>query len=260
MKETYVSGLLSGGYYNPGYIDGISAGSVSLTAINPILEGTVEGDVLIGQHQRNLAQAGTGANGTQATPDELPLGASLAINLIGGGTVADEVILADTAPELLPAGFNYLTSNFLNGAGPLAAPLSGILPTDAFHLPVITYSTAQLSADGLGSISIKGASRLSMQQDATLTVRPGGSVTLGNATSIDGTIVAHGGTIAISGFQPTAISTNGNPTAYVFPVDYENLVLGGMPRSMSRASGSTTLAPVPRPCSARPSPTADQSC
>ncbi|MEW6436329.1 MAG: filamentous hemagglutinin family protein [Pseudomonadota bacterium] len=221
ITEYYSTPLSRRSYYQPGYIDGVSAGSVSVSAVNPILEGDIVGSIVTGLKQAMLAQAPTGSGGAQTTFDQLPSGAALAINLTPQNAYSDEVVLADTAPEALPTDFNFLTTPYLNVAG---------LPTDSYGVPVITYSTSALSAEGLGSITIKGAAFLSMAPGAGLSVLPGGSVTLNDATTIDGTIIARGGTIALAGFTPTA--TLGNGAA---PVAYENLVLG--PDAVLNVSG-----------------------
>ncbi len=217
VTETWSNPLSSQGYYSPGYIDGVSAGGISVSAANPVLEGDIEGDIVTGLHQLQLAQADTGAGGSQLTPDQLPGGAALTINFkLGSLGSASAVVLDSTAPDVLGDGFAF--GSALN------------LPSNT-----ITYSTAALSADGLGSITIKGAPTLAMKEGASLSVLSGGSVTLNNATDIDGSITAHGGKISIAGFTPTATTSNGNPTAYVFPVAYEDLVLG--PHAVLDVSG-----------------------
>ncbi len=68
------------------------------------------------------------------------------------------------------------------------------------QIPVFTDS---LSAAGFGSIKITPQSGLRMTAGASLTVQPGGSVTLSNVTEIDGAINAPSGSIALAGYQPT---------------------------------------------------------
>src|SRR5262249_24668402 len=80
--DIYFDGLLAGGYNKAGYVDGISAGSIAVTAQNPVIEGDIAGDIVIGVNQRKQAQAGTGTNGAQATPDQLPKGAALTLTLV----------------------------------------------------------------------------------------------------------------------------------------------------------------------------------
>jgi hypothetical protein len=121
----------------------------------------------------------------------LPSGASLAITLAAtsGNHLHDAVILDDSAPTVLGPDFTIGSS--------LA------LPGD--RVPVITYATSRLSAFDLGSITINGADTLSMAEGASLSVLPGGSIKLGSATTIDGTLTAGGGSINLSG--ATASST-----------------------------------------------------
>ncbi len=179
VTEIYTDPLFAGSYYKPGYVDGVSAGGVSVTAVNPILEGDLVDEIIIGQHQRALAQLGTGTNGAQATPDQLPNGGSLAITLLPSfsGGLSDAVVLSASAPDL-------------SSGATLNSPL--VLPTSSDGQPLITYSTDRLSGDGLGSITINGADTLSMTEGASLSVLDGGSIKFSNVTTIDGTLTAHG--------------------------------------------------------------------
>ncbi|MCK9914327.1 filamentous hemagglutinin family protein [Microbacteriaceae bacterium K1510] len=191
VSQTWTNPLRKGGYYQPGYVNGISAGGLSIRAVTPIIEGDLEGEIVIGMHQRALAQGGTGSGGAQATPDQLPNGAALSITLAANGDSSGTlgtVVLAASAPDVLGPDF--------------AIGSSLTLPTRANGVPIITYSTERLSSYGLGSISISGADALSMTEGASLSVRDGGSIKLGSATIIDGTLTAHGGSITISGVSP----------------------------------------------------------
>ena len=194
VSEIYASGLLTGSYYQPSYIDGVSAGSVSLSAINPVLEGSIVGNIVVGTRQVQLSQLATGTGGAQLTPDQLPTGAALTISLssvlTGSAAITDDVVLSSTAPDVLGSNFT------------LASTLS--LPSAPGSAGVLTYSTASLSASKLGSITIKGAYQLSMDSGASLSVLPGGSITLTGVSSIDGTLTAHAGSIAITGNTPQA--------------------------------------------------------
>ncbi len=195
VTEIYNNALGGKGYYKPGYIDGVSAGGLAVNAVNPILQGDIVGDIVTGLHQLQLSQTGTGTNGAQATPDQLPSGAALTINLKAsdGNSNPNAVVLAATASDVLGANVS------------LTSPLS--LPATIDGLPTVTYSTDALSAMGLGSITITGASDLQMKQGASLSVLSGGSIKLQNATTIDGTLTAHAGTIAITGIVRSSETT-----------------------------------------------------
>ncbi|MBY6242346.1 filamentous haemagglutinin family protein [Methylosinus sp. Sm6] len=190
--DYYASSLLRGGYVKPDDFDGMSAGGVSVAAVTPILEGAIAGDIAIGARQRALARIG--ANGVQATPDQLPTGASLAITMAAdsGGGRNTAILLVASAPDLLGTD--------------AALGVSPTLPTNADGAPVITYSTDRFSSLGLGSISIAGATTLAMAEGASLSVRDGGSIKLANVAAIDGSLIAHGGSIVINGVTPASLA------------------------------------------------------
>ncbi|MCK9917085.1 filamentous hemagglutinin family protein [Microbacteriaceae bacterium K1510] len=202
ISQTWTNPLTKGGYYQPSYANGISAGNLSITAINPVLEGDIEGDILIGTHQRALAQSGTGTNGAQATPDQLPQGAALSITLLGNGVVAgalhDAVVLEASAPYVLGPDFSITSTLVL----PTATSATSQRPTS-----VIAYATDRLSAFGLGSITISGADTLSVAAGSSLSVLDGGSIKLGSVSTVDGSLTAHGGSITLAGAQADAGTT-----------------------------------------------------
>jgi filamentous hemagglutinin family protein len=191
ITEYYSAPLHGRGYDKPGYVNGLSAGSLGVTAVNPIIEGDLVGDIVIGTQQRQLAQAATGAGGAQLTPDQLPKGASLSFTLAGaqGGEnlylLHNAVVLDDKAPSYLGSGTS------------MASELT--FPTNADGVPVLTISADRLSNYKLGSITISGADKLSMAEGASLSVLAGGSIKLANVTTIDGALIAHGGSIGLSG-------------------------------------------------------------
>lgn len=208
ITESWANPFARMGYFKPGYANGVSAGGLAVGAANPILEGDLVGDIVIGAHQRALAQTATGTNGAQATPDELPNGASLAITLASLGVLGDKdgpfntVVLAASAPGVLGPDFKIGSALALLAGAPGAS--------------TITYSTDRLSSYGLGSISISGADTLSVAEGANLSVRDGGSIKLGSVTTIDGTLTARGGNITISGV----------PARRLGPSTLPDLVLG----------------------------------
>jgi filamentous hemagglutinin family protein len=212
VAEIYANPLGGSGYDRPGYIDGLSAGAINVNTINPVLEGSIVADIMTGTRQRQLAQAGTGTGGAQATPDQLPTGAALSIAFsqafVTSPPPADGVILASSAPDVLGPDFT------------LGSTLT--LPTTAAGVPIITLSTDTLSAADLGSITIAGQNALRMTAGASLSVRPGGSINLGGSvTAIDGALTAHGGSISFSG----AVYVDGSLTPLAAP-----LVLGANAR------------------------------
>ncbi|MCK9917090.1 filamentous hemagglutinin family protein [Microbacteriaceae bacterium K1510] len=187
ISQTWSNPLRRNSYYKPSYVNGISAGGIAVTAVNPILEGDLLGKIIIGTNQRALAQAGTGTGGSQATPDQLPSGTSLSITLVANGGIGrtNDVALVSSTPSVLSSDFSFDSSL--------------VLPTTADGQSAISYSTDRLSAFRLGSITISGAETLSLAEGAALSVRDGGSIKLTGATTIDGTLTARGGSITIGG-------------------------------------------------------------
>lgn len=200
IVEVYTSPLRTGGYYEPGYIAGRSAGALSVNAVNPIVEGTVIGGIVSGQRQRALAQGGGTA--VQTTLDQLPSGAALSIVFAsdrgnGSGQIVNLQASASTADPYDLASFSTRTEQWKPGLS------NGLFP----------IFTDQLNATGYGSISITGAFDLSMATGTDLTVRPGGSIKLTNVSTIDGELHAPGGSITLAGYVPLPdYSNSGYPS------------------------------------------------
>jgi len=182
VTDVYADPLISGGYYEPGYIAGANAGSINVTAIAPIIAGDIVGDVVVGRRQRALA-----ASSNVAAADTMPTGAALGITFADGSVY--NVVLepqADAGPD--PYGLSGL--NFAN-----ASTWSPVVANFVFPVFSDVLSNASLNA-----ISIKGARELSMPVDAALMVRPGGSITLDGVTTIAGLLSAPAGNISLTGF------------------------------------------------------------
>ncbi len=199
--EIYNSPLDKNGYLEPGYIAGRSGGAVDVVAANPILQGTIIGDIVAGRRQRSLAQGGV--TRTQAGLDELPAGAALNVTFGLRGNEGYFVQLRSSPTTSDPFD------------------LASYAPTMAQWMPqlsggIFPIFTDTLNATGFGSISITGAYDLSMATGSTLAVRPGGSITLKNVSTIDGTLRAPGGSIALAGYDPIA-SNYLRESIYVVP-------------------------------------------
>lgn len=219
VSDIYLNPLISRGYYQPGYTDGISAGSLSVTALYPVFEGTLLGATATGARQAVLAQSDTGPGGTQATPDQLPVGGALSITTIGdptGNRPPASVLLQSASADILDPG--AFTPDFVNGSNlsfkgtvsyPIGYDSSGTPVTKTY--PQLVYSTDALSAGDFSSIAFKTVAPVSMAQGAVLSVQPGGSVSLNNVTTIDGTINAPAGKITLVGFAETGQSLTSLP-------------------------------------------------
>ncbi|MCC8960122.1 hypothetical protein H8B02_43995, partial [Bradyrhizobium sp. Pear77] len=186
LTEIYLSpwGGGSNTHYEASYITGANAGSVTVAAINPIVNDII-GNVTAGSRQRALA-----GSSNLSPADQMPNGASLSITFTA--TNQTNVVLApraDAGPD--PYGLGSL--NFANASSWSPVLANGVFP----------IFTDVLSNASLGAISIKGARRLDEATNATLSVRPRGSIALDSVGIIDGTLSAPAGQISLTGFTYT---------------------------------------------------------
>jgi filamentous hemagglutinin family protein len=212
VTETWTNPLMSGSYFQPGYTDGISAGSLSVIGGNPVLEGSLLGSTFVSARQAALAQAATGADGAQGSPDELPRGGTLSLALIAASGVgySDTVVLQSGPTGILGPGFT-MASRLDLPTTPVVTGGGGATT----QLPQLSISTDNLSAGDFSSISMTGATALSMAEGASLKVRSGGSIKLTGVTTIDGTLTAHAGSISLTGYTGGTAFSNAPPTSQV---------------------------------------------
>jgi len=147
---------VTGGIYQPDYVDGISAGSIAVSANYPVLEATMEGGVYIGSKQRQLAQSGTG--GVQSSPDQLPQGASLSINIVNSNNMPNgvSVVLDSTAPDIHGNNVSYNSADsFFPGLGgsatqkPVTLTLSVCVGWIVFGLISVTCGTPAITVNAV---------------------------------------------------------------------------------------------------------------
>ena len=186
----YSDPLFSKGRYDPGYIAGASAGAISINAVAPVLDGAFVADLVTGGRQRALAQGGGTA--PQVSLAQLPDGASLNVTF-GSGPTYSVVLEPQSAAGPDPYGL---------GSFSLATATSWTPTLAGNAFPIFSDS---LSAAGFGSITISPQNGLREAAAASLTVQPGGAVTLGNVTEIDGAINAPSGSIALTSYSPIAV-------------------------------------------------------
>ncbi len=190
IAEIYTSIFSRSGSYEQGYIAGRSAGRVDVNAVNPILQGTFVAETVTGRRQRMFARGGRGS--AQENPDDLPSGATLNIQFASRrATDLEEYTVALRGGQADADSYD----------------LAHFDPDDAAWLPqlrdkVFPIFTDALNAVGFGAISISGAYDLRVDTGAKLSVRPGGSITLKNVSTVNGELRAPGGTISLEGFVP----------------------------------------------------------
>lgn len=175
--KVYTNPLIGQGFYEPAYTTGANAGSVNIQATTPVLDGSIVASTVVGRRQRMGF-------------DSFPQGAALTLAFSNAESLNPYSVVLEPRADAGTDPFNL--GSFVFGATSWSPSLSGNI------FPVFTDA---LSATGFGSITITGPRQLSMPSDASLTVQPGGKITLGNVTTIDGRIVAASGSIAISGYN-----------------------------------------------------------
>jgi filamentous hemagglutinin family protein len=201
VTEVYANPLMSGGYYEPGYIAGANAGAINVTAVAPLLAGNIVADVVAGDRQRALA-----ASSNVGASDKMPTGASLSINLVSpNSTTATYNVVFEPEADAGSDPYGLSGLSLANASTWKPTLINGALP----------IFSDLLSNASLNAVSIKGANEFSMPSDAVLAVRPGGSITFDNVTSIDGVLSAPAGSISLTGFTYPVNAPQHPPTPAV---------------------------------------------
>ncbi|HVJ51878.1 MAG TPA: filamentous hemagglutinin family protein [Aliidongia sp.] len=205
VTQTFNDPLIkeSGEQFVQGYTDGMSAGGISIAAANPVLDGSILASTDAGSRQRQLAQTGPQSLGAQLGSDPLPSGAALSINVAPIDPTTNTI--NSVTLQSKSDSSNITGLSFTDIAADASIGVTG---------PVV-LSTELLSAADLGSITIGGSLGLSMAAGASLAVQPGGSITLKNVTTIDGTLTAPSGQINISGFSQSGTVQQSPPSTAV---------------------------------------------
>ncbi len=213
ITEIYANPLRSGSYYQPQYTEGRDAGSLTIKGSAAVFDGTVDAQAFPGPVQIGDAQEGTGTSSiygderrVQAAPSQLPAGGFLfvqgqALNVsqlqdnppvYTGG--ADIVVQSAADSQQLPASFGYRDT----------------LP--ASQIGTIRLSGALLSNSGFSQVSLHTSGAVTVDADATVTLNPGGvfDVLAGRKVTIDGSVSAPSGNIALVTFDSRSISTGGS--------------------------------------------------
>lgn len=165
-----------------GYVQGYSAGTITLNAPSVVLRGDLAGGVTTGPYQR------------QAGAANVPLGGQLILGY------------SDTKGDL--AKLHFAGSAFLNGEATAAVPVpvfNDANPTNALTLPATLRTSTDVAAS---AISANGFSRLKLYADegdikigGALSMSPGGELTVsapGGALEIAGNISLPGGKLTAS--------------------------------------------------------------
>jgi filamentous hemagglutinin family protein len=246
VKNTYTASLVAGGYYEPGYVQGGNAGTLTIGVGGAfvfdatLMAGTAAGT---GQVEAGPAPSGTAPGGTY-----LPTGGSFTFTGDLPIEIGDPDVLSMSSLQALslPSGFTMST------------PLLAVPGSVYANGNVISSRT--LDDAGLSAVSFITSSPIVEDAGTTLAVQPGGSISLGGSSgnldpspvTVLGSLTAHGGTISIlatnitigpqavldvSGlFVNDAQQAPGQPAAPTF-VNAGSIILEAVP-SITLAAGS----------------------
>ncbi|WP_246534842.1 filamentous haemagglutinin family protein [Methylomonas paludis] len=161
------SSIITLNTYQAGYVEGKAGGTVNITGYAALLDGTLKGQVIAGDLQRQSA--------------DWAAGSSLNINLVPDGSHGQQNVVFSTSDSGRTLG------------------AADALPTDANGNPVaLNLNVNNLHNAGLLNTSIKTGGSLTLFQDTKLQLAPGGKLNINAETSnILGSIVIPSGTVSI---------------------------------------------------------------
>lgn len=174
----------SRGRYESGYVEGKSAGELTLVGRQLLMDGTLRGGVQLGRYQRG------GAAGVSPAAGRLQLG------MVAGPAASPDhylssVLLAASGGERVGADF-------------FANPFTAALP--AARTATTTLSSRMLMAGGLGRIELMANDRVQVAADSELDLGPGGSFTAtARRIEVEGRIEAAAGSISLNA-RPTVLT------------------------------------------------------
>ncbi len=191
VTDIYSDPLLSGSYYQPDYIQGGNAGSLTIT----VGDGTVANSGAAILQSTLLAQSVAGLR--QIAGGAVPSDGTFTFTGIEPIEIGDPGVLSTSslAASSLPTGFTMAT--------PLLATSGSAYTTNLVNSQILDNAT--LSSISLTNAGSNTALSQPIVEDAgtSLTVQPRGSITLfGGRATIDGNLTARGGAISIT----TAVS------------------------------------------------------
>lgn len=165
----YANSILTGASFQPGYVEGRDAGSLTIKTPAGTIDGALHGDAVAGERQIAAGQAATAASKVagdlrklQATNNQLAAAGLLRVQSVPG---SDIVIGAATTPATVNS---------------------------------ISLASSKLNAAALGALSLQTSGKISVAAGADVTLAPGGALNLeaGRTITIDGKVSAPAGTIA----------------------------------------------------------------
>ncbi len=277
LSQTYVDPLLTGTHVEGQYTEGLDAGSLTIKGSSIALDGQVFAAAFAGPQQIVDATPGTASGSVygdmrhlQGAPSQLPAGGYLNIQalgldsalnqLAGGGDIA---IVGAGEYQPVAADLAYGQTPTIASDGSLTIPSrppSSVLP--ASRLETISLNADSLTQTGLNQLTVQTSGQISVSQDASVELTPGGAfeALAGRSIQVDGVIASPSGSIdlntqLLSGsvfvtqpIQPGAFDVTVNGALSVagrWANDY-NATAGNLVGSAYLNGGEITLAAAPR--------------
>jgi len=177
-KDLTYTSIQNLSYYEQGYTNGKDAGQVLFSAPSMLLEGQLNGAVLVGERQRQLSMMPNGAT--------LQIGQNKA-NL----TALDSPLLKQTY---------VLHSDLVLDAAHVAEALPSYgVPLSSIKQQTLTLGNNFTAPPGFKNLVYYADGLITLKNGTTLTAMPGGKITLnGGGVLVQGQLVAHAGTIDLS--------------------------------------------------------------
>jgi filamentous hemagglutinin family protein len=196
--------------YEPSYVVGRDAGSITINAGAANIQGPIYAGVTIGQYQSGPRPANV-TDPYLLAQSVVPQAGSLLLGNYETGQLqltplSENVVFQGAQPA--GAG-SELNVNAINAAGAVSSSGSTVTPASA---PSALFSAASLDADGLANIIVSTAGSITVA--GPLSVANGGTVSLvGSAISVQSSITARGGAITLTDqYAPTGKSVGGKPS------------------------------------------------
>lgn len=224
VTKTYATPFMLGDHYDPGYIFGMSGGSIGITAPSLALDGTLSGNTVSGPRQRDVPAASS----------------SLSLNF-----QAQMLDPAPTYPSYSPTPpvVVFQSGVTQQAASPFHLDASGnpdVLPAD--RLARVVLSPDLLTDNGFGSLAIKNPDgNIVVPAGEELIAPAKGAITFSAANvDIGGKIVAPGGTLEFNAYSisPTEVERfkrNGGNGATPSPDPNRGMITLGANASLSTA-------------------------
>lgn len=184
ITETFMSQVVMGSHYEPGYVRGGNGGAINITAPAMALDGKLLGSTYTGSRQR-------------VTPPR-----PSALSLLFEAQDPTGPLFLPYSPT--PPNIVFRSDEILVSADPFALDSSGHpLPLHPDRQANVILSPELLGPDGFGSLSvINSDGNITVPAGVSLRAVPGGSITFAGANiDIQGEISVPGGEISLTAFE-----------------------------------------------------------